>query len=201
MAYTSDDDVFETFSVLSKVVILVPVIVVIIALVYKFNKQDQRSPLRSSSFEGQAKPTIYNQTTSGKINIDLKGPLICNGKIDDLIVNAFIKDKKIKVILDQKTKKENMIINGDCYYYWQEGQYTGEKICGLSSFMSLAETMINLGGPNLNLITSQLTKLGLDQKIATNEAKITELVKSCKKGNIDTKIFEVPGNILFKNKK
>ena len=187
------DDVFEIFSILSKVVIVVPIAIVIIGLVYKFN-QSQNSPLRPAQrdFEGQAKPK--SQTTPSKITIDLKGPLVCSGKIDNLTVNAFIKDKKIKVILDQKTKKENLLLNGDCYYRWQESQYTGEKICGLSSFLNIAETMMNFGGLNL-------AELGLDQKIATNQAKITELVQSCKKQNVDVKTFEIPENILFKNKK
>lgn len=193
------DDVFEIFSILSKAIIIVPVVVVIIGLVYKFNKQDQRPQIKD---QNRITPTIFKQqgNNQAKINIDLKGPFICYGQIDNLTVNAFIKDKKIKVILDQKTKKENMLFNGDCYYRWQEGQYVGERICGLSPFMGVAETMINFGGLNLDLVTSQLTKLGLDQKIATNEAKITELIQSCKKKNVDIKTFEVPNNILFKNK-
>ena len=50
------DDVFEIFSILSKVVIVVPIAIVIIGLVYKFN-QSQNSPLRPAQrdFEGQAK--------------------------------------------------------------------------------------------------------------------------------------------------
>lgn len=194
------DDVFEIFSILSKAVIVAPVIVVIIALVYKFNTKgkalNQIQPTVSPT-------TIQQQKTSSqsKINIDLKGPLVCSGKVEDLIINVFIKDKKIKIITDQKNTKDNIFFNGDCYYRWGEGEYVGERICGLSPFMSAAETMINLGVLNFNSITSQLTKLGLNQKIATNEAKITELVQNCKKKNINMSVFEVPGNILFKNKK
>ena len=194
------DDVFEIFSVLSKAIIVVPIVVVIIGLIYRFNKQDQKSKIKDQNL---VTPTIIKQQNNNqsKITIDLKGPLVCKGKIDNLTIDASIKDKKIKVFLDQKTKKENMLLAGDCYYRWEEGQYAGEKVCGLSSFISIAETVISLGGSNLSLITSQLTKLGLDKKIATNEAKITEIVQSCKKGNIDTNFFEVPSNILFKNKK
>lgn len=195
------DDVFEIFSILSKAVIIVPIMVVFIGLIYRFNQsQNSPLPLRIEGLTGQAKPKIKNQATQTKINIDLKGPLVCDGKIDNLIINAFIKDKKIKAVLNQNNIKSNVLFNGDCYYRWQEGEYVGERVCGLSPFMSVAETMMNFGGLNLNSITSQLAKLGLDQKIATNQAKITELVQSCKKKDIDTKTFVVPNNILFKNK-
>jgi len=194
------DEVFEIFSVLSKVIIFIPIVVVIIGLIYRFNQPQNVNP-KTQNQNLNPKSNQAQDNNKSKITIDLKGPLVCNGKIDDLTVSAFIKDKKIKAVFDQKNIKNNILLNGDCYYYWLTGQYTGEKVCGLSAIVGLVETMINFGGFNLDLVTSQLLNFGIDQKIATNEAKITELIQNCQKKNIDDKVFELPNNILFKNKK
>ncbi len=198
MANIDHDDVFEVFSILSKIIIFIPIAVIIVALVYKFN-QNQNPKLKTQSQSSNLKSNHTQNNTQPKLTLDLTGPWVCSGKIDNLLVDIFIKDKKIKAVLDQKNKKENMVFNDGCYFHWFNDQYVGEKLCGLSSFVPVVETMISFG--DLDLVIKQLAKLGLEEKIATNSAEATKLMQSCRKKNIDAEIFYVPANILFKNKK
>lgn len=192
-----NDNLLEIFSVLSKAVIIIPIVVVVIALIFKFNKQPQQ-PL-DYSFRPTltiVPPTIQ---TPFPIKLDLKGPLVCGSKVDSASTSAFIKDKKIKIIFNNKNERENILVSGDCFYNWDEGEFTGRRVCGLSPLLSIAETMASFGGLRADLLFNQLNNLGINNKIATDQAKINALVKSCKQEVIDESVFEVPTSILFRN--
>lgn len=192
-----DDNLLEIFSVLSKAIIVIPIIIVIAALFFRFNKKHQPT----LDYLYKPSPTITPKPTviSSPIKLDLKGPFICSGKIEEASASAFIKDKKIKIILQNKKETENILIAGDCFYKWDEGEYTGRRVCGLSPLISMVETLAGFGGLNFDLLFDQLNSFNVDNKIATDQAKINELVKSCKKENIKEEIFEVPAGVLFKN--
>lgn len=190
-----DNNLFEIFSYLSKAVIIIPVAVVIIALIFRFNQKPKEKSLLITPTV-KLSPTVEPART--KINIDLKGPLICKGKIEESVVSAYIKDKKIKIIINRKTEIENILVLGDCFYNWDEGEFSGRRICGLSPLFSIAETMAKFNGLDADLLFSKLNSLGV-KKIATDQAKITELVNTCKKESINEKKFFLPTNILFKN--
>lgn len=190
------DNLLDIFSALSKIIIIIPIVVVLVALIFKFNKKNSPQLIKFS-----LPPTITPKIVQKppQLKIDLKGPLTCIGNINDASISAFIKDKKIKVIVDKNKEKENILISGDCFYNWDEGEFSGKRICGLSSVISLAETMTNFGGLGADLLFSQLNNLGISNQIATDQAKIAKLVNTCKKDVIDEKVFVVPTNILFKN--
>ncbi len=66
---------------------------------------------------------------------------------------------------------------------WEKGKYSGEKICGIASYLSYFEQF------------SQLGFMGI------GNLDLASLTDSCKKEEIkDIRIFEMPKNILFKNK-
>lgn len=195
------DSFFEIFSILSKAVIVVPIVVVIIGLVYKFNEKKNSS----NQSENLITPTVFQKqktNSQSKINIDLKGPLVCQGKLEEASIAAYIKDKKIKIIIDRKIEVENILISDDCFYNWDEGEFSGKRICGLSPFISVAEMSMNFGGMSADVLLNQLASLGIKDKIATDQAKIVELINACKKEEIvNQQIFAVPTNVLFKNAK
>jgi len=192
------DNLFEVFAFLSKAVIIIPIAVVIISLLLHFNQQ----PSKKSTLI--IAPTLLPavKPTTPKIKIDLKGPLICQGNLQNSSATAYIKDKKIKAVVKEKNTTSNFLVNGDCFYNWKAGEFVGSRICGLSPILSLFETMSGFGGMGLDLILNQLTQLGVGNKIATDQAKIAELINACKKQTIsDLGIFEIPKNVLFKNAK
>ena len=195
-----NDEIFEIFSILSRVIIFIPVAVVFIALIYKFNQTPYNSKKERQNFIIPTIAPVSKIPNQTKINIDLKGPLVCQGSLDGLKVKIFLKDKKIRAITEQKNKKENFLLNDDCFYSWLEGEYFGEKKCGLAPIINIAEEIIGLNGVNLSLVGDQLAKFGIEQKIATDEAKISQLIKNCQKKEIASQTFSLPQNILFKNK-
>lgn len=190
-----NENLFEIFIVLSKAIIVIPIAVLIIALVMKYNQQPQTKNI----FPTPAKVLPTVKPTTEKINFDLKGPLICQGKIDEASVSAYIKNKNIKIVIDKDRERENILVAGDCFYNWEKGDFSGKRICGLSSLLSVAETMAGFGGFNAGFLFSQLNNFGVNTKIATDQAKIADLVNTCKKEIIDDKVFIVPTNILFRN--
>lgn len=193
-----NDNLFDFFSVISKAVIIVPIVVVIVALLFKFNKK----PMQQLSYRITPTPTIITRPTqvSTSIKFDLKGSIICGGKVDSASVSAYIKDKKIKIIFDNKDKKENLLVSGDCFYNWEEGEFSGQKMCGLSPVLSIIETIASFGGLNFELLFDQLKNFGINNKVASDQAKINQLVKTCREEKIDEQLFKIPTNILFKNR-
>lgn len=167
----------DFFSFVSKAVIIIPIVVVILSLMIKFNQS--KTGLINPT------PTTIQIAQNNSFKLDLKGPIVCG--------NLFIKDKKVLY----KNKMTNYLLTGDCLYIWQEGKINGEKKCGLTNYLNIAENY--LGPLNINdLINNNLVKDFIKDK----SININDVISSCKKGGIkDDSIFSVPEKVLFSNKK
>ncbi len=193
-----NDSLLEIFSILSKAIIIIPVIVVLLALFFRFNKK----PRQNLRYFSPPSPTITPKPTNvfNPIKFNLKGPIVCQGEINGASASAFIKDKKIRIIFQNKGDRENILVSGDCFYNWDEGEFSGQKMCGLSPVLSIVETMASFGGLNFELLFNQLKNLGVSNKVASDQAKVNQLVKTCREEKIDERLFKIPTNILFKNR-
>ena len=165
------------FSYVSKAVIIIPIFIFILSLIFKFS-QTKTSWINPT-------PTTIQITQNNAIKLDLKGPIICD--------NMFIKDKKILL----RNKLTNYLLNGDCLYIWDRDKINGEKKCGLTNYVNIAENY--LGFLNINdLVNNNLVKDFIKDK----NIDLMSVVKSCKKGEIkDNSIFGIPGKVLFNYKK
>lgn len=171
----------DFFSYVSKAVIVIPIFILIISLFFKFNTPKNRLDLPAGRQVNQA-PTIKPIAQNNSFKFDLKGPILCD--------NLFIKDKKVLL----KNKITNYLLNGDCLYIWEAGKSTGEKKCGLSNYVSMAENYLGFLSIN-DLINNDLVK----DKIKNKDIDLNAAVKSCKRGEIkDKSIFEIPKKIIFK---
>lgn len=149
-----------------------------------FYKLDQITPVGKPSMVST--PTIYISLTP-KLNLDLNGPLICQYTSKQSTISALIKNKSVFATKIMGKQETDYLLKGDCLYFWKKGQYSGEKICGLSSYL----TLINIK-PQFDLSSLPL---------GSHSAEIQNVIKSCKKKEIkDENIFELPKNVLFKNK-
>lgn len=175
MNKTNDLDNF--FSFVSKAVIIIPIFVLIISLFLKFNQS-------KTVLINQA-PTTIPTMQNNAFKFDLKGPIVC----DDLFIN----DKKVLL----KNKLINYLLNGDCFYIWEKGKANGEKKCGLTNYVNMAENY--LGFLNINdLVKNNLVKDFIKDK----NIDLMNVIKSCKKEEIkDLSIFDVPRKVLFSDKK
>lgn len=158
----------DFFSFVSKAVIVIPIVILIISLFIKFN---------------QPKMGLTNQQT-GLVNdfkLNLQGPIVCD--------NLFIQNKKVLF----KNKTINYLLNGDCFYTWETGKLNGEKRCGLSNYVNMAENYLGFLSMD-DLINNNLIK----DKIKNKDIDLEKVVKSCKRGEIkDKTIFEIPKKIVF----
>lgn len=97
---------------------------------------------------------------------------------------AIVDDTKIAVTITQNKTKSEVIFDGDCLYRWTRGKSSGERSCGLKSYLPYASQFIS---------NDSLQKLF---------PQTNELTSACQEiSTVDQKIFEVPKTVLFKNKK
>src|SRR3989344_3585123 len=119
----------DFFSFISKAVIIIPIIILILSLLFKFNRTN-----KPDSFNYQLVNPTATSIPAAKIKIDFNGPLVCRYKNDDQKYNLFVKNRKI--ILEVKTGSQT-------------------KKYDLSSYLSFFEGMLNNGSANLDSLVSQ----------------------------------------------
>lgn len=95
-------------------------------------------------------------------------------------------------------RKDNVLVKGDCYYKWNTGEFTGDKMCGISTYISLYETISAVsGGMDLGTLLS-FSQMS-DVKTASISADfLQKTVESCKKVEVNDSVFTVPTTIRFK---
>lgn len=108
----------DFFSIVSKAVIIIPVVIVIAALILKFNQ-----PIRQTNIRNQVNQPTKNPSPVKKIELDLKGPWICR-----------FKQNQKEYLLSIKKRKIVLEIN----------EAGAIKKIDLSSFSSILENLFNL---------------------------------------------------------
>lgn len=201
------DDFFHTAS---KLTIVVPIAVILLAIFLKFGRG---APQEKSFLKYSLTPTptkaknlfesinrLKQSTSSAKFN--LTGPLSCSISADTATMSAYVKDKKIRLSIEEKNNFQNYLLREDCVYIWKSGSYSGEKICGLSQQIGLIESLLSS-----NLIDPTVIFENLNQVMAVSPTGISSLglesvLNSCSSRAIQNlTVFDIPKNILFKNKK
>lgn len=179
----------DFFHIISRLVIVVPILIIIVGIMTKFNRQTVVSPQKIVVL-----PTVSVSPNPTVAQIDLTGPWSCKFSSATATVSAFIKDKKIVAKIQNNEQTNNFIINGDCLYSYTQGAYSGEKVCGISTYLNLFNVL-----PLNMLDNAQLKNLGKNLPLNIDDLK--KGLNSCKKESIkDESVFEVPKNVLFKNK-
>ncbi len=187
----------EIFHVFSKMIIVVPVVIVIMALFMRFTQKT--SPL--SFNQTVPAPTVHilptsaSVSASSSIRVMLDGPFVCNYNSKDATVNAYIKSKNVQAILQQQNNTTHIILANDCVYFWDNKKITGAKMCGLSPYISL------FGQIPINSLLGN-SSLPIPSLVQTQSLNVSEILKSCKKQDFNTSnYFKIPQNIVFTEQK
>ncbi|PIY69417.1 hypothetical protein COY90_00805, partial [Candidatus Roizmanbacteria bacterium CG_4_10_14_0_8_um_filter_39_9] len=172
------DLVHDFFEIGSKAIFLIPVILFIIMLFQILGPSKGTPQIHNS-------PILTPTIVPAQKTLNLQGPFICTSSSKTASWSAYIKDKKIVVISKQNNEVGNYLLDGDCGYMWKTPGLTGQKICGISSYVSIAENLLSTGiiSPD-SLLNSNLSSLGTSESIG----EIKKLIKSCKKSSIPNKI-------------
>lgn len=190
----------EFFYYSSKVILSIPIIIVILGLVVKFNqKKEQNSDYKSKKIIStpiiSPKLTAVPKPVKENSSFNLQGPLVCRYSSNEASISAYIKNKNIFVKINKKDKGENFLVSGDCLYSWKDNQYTGEKICGIGQYISLVSSLPFID-PSLVLNGELL----LDKsELPIKKEEFDHLASFCKKEKINDEIFKPPLAIIFKN--
>ena len=142
-----------------------------------------------------------DKKSSPEAQFNLTGPLTCSISKESTAVEAYVKDKKILIQMNEKNVLNNYLLNGDCVFIWKSGIYSGEKICGISQQVAIVEGLLSSGFLDPNLVFGSLGKVFDLPDIGGSQDVLKTAMSSCMNEEIPKSVqFEIPKNVLFKNK-
>lgn len=182
---------YKGMEFISKFVIIVPIAIILGTL---FLKYGVKGPTQSRPDAVRMKESI-KESPESKIKLNLMGPFVCSYANDSATISAYIKNRKIFIQLQDQEKEEYHLVSGDCYYHWNKGKTSGEKKCGISSYLSMADRAISLGLVDFTNLSSFIPESSM-VSVSSSEGQIQDMMRSCKKKEVDPSVFAVP-KILF----
>lgn len=199
----------DFFHFVSRLTIVFPIGLILIAIFVKLtNGNSQQKGFREYSLTPTPSKSLSildklnspkKSTPSAKFN--LTGPLTCEFNSESGDVKAYIKDKKILIRMNEKNILNNYLLNGDCIYIWKSEIYSGEKICGIAQQVSIVEGLLATGLLDSNFIFSKLGKSFELPITGSSQDDVNSALDSCREEKTPSSVqFEVPKNVLFKNK-
>ncbi|OGK10705.1 hypothetical protein A2767_04465 [Candidatus Roizmanbacteria bacterium RIFCSPHIGHO2_01_FULL_35_10] len=200
------DDFFHS---VSRFIIIVPIIIVVVAIFLKLVNGTSRqkgfkeysltpTPTKSQNIIDSLN---MSKKSSPSAKFNFTGPLVCDFTSDVVNVNAYVKNKRIYIKMDEKNIISNYLLNGDCVYIWKNGTYSGEKVCGISQQVSIFEGLLASGFLDPNMIFGSLGKLFNLPSIGGSQDTLKSAMSTCKNEEVPETIkFDIPKNVLFKNK-
>lgn len=195
------EDLETIFHSLSRVIIIVPLILIVVALFVKFANWQKTS--KSSQKIRQVIPTSTpvkkEPVASGQATLNFDGPYVCDYSFSTGSISAKIKNKKAVARISNKNKVENILLNGDCVYIWEPETYSGQKICGISSYLSIFQALANFQMVDIGMVFQFLPQLGLKNSFDLKEKDLKNFMSSCRSQDVVESAFIIPQNILFKN--
>lgn len=182
------------FNIFSKIIFFFPILIIIFGLFIKLSESTSKIPQKNIAF-----PTLTPTISNNKFKLDLKTSFECSFKKDNDEIILLNKNKTILLKTIENKSIKNFLLQGDCYYSWTSGQFSGSKKCGISSLVTVAETLISL---DQNTSIEELIKVIPDDalnKLSLNKQEIKKISDSCHYRNLKEEEFKLPQNILFKN--
>lgn len=181
------DPLYEFFHGFSRIFIVIPIVILVAGLIIRFN---QNKP-QGLSYKTNQIVSPTKKINTSVINLNLKGPFICNFSSKEATISGYIKNSKVYAQIKKQKETTNIILNDDCIYVWMEKSFDGQKFCGLKQYISMI-------GNNSALLSNLLSNQSMFPKKTID---IQSVVNSCRKEEIqDERVFELPKNVLFKNK-
>lgn len=174
----------------SKLILLFPIILIFFGLIIRFNQDKEKKTIYQEKKPKPTSATILSPTIKKMTSFNLQGPLVCQLTDKEASISAYIKDKNIFAKVIEKEGRQNFLFKEDCLYLWQDGQYTGEKICGVGQYLNLVTSL-----PFFDFSSV----IGNYSKNLFKELNFSRLVSSCEAKKVEDEIFTLPPRVIFKN--
>ncbi|MCL4374757.1 hypothetical protein M1523_02755 [Patescibacteria group bacterium] len=187
-------DLTPFFSAFSRWVVVVPGVVVVVALLlayrHYFFGPAFPSPRQAST---QSLPTTAPLTdeitpASPAASINLTGPWQCRSAG----LALWIKNHRVYA----EHQDNHYLLQGDCFYSWID--QTGEKICGLSTYVDLADSLLQTGLLDQSVIQTAIGEWLPEENSGSASAALTQLFSHCQKTPVDDGRFTLPAGVNFK---
>lgn len=128
-------------------------------------------------------------------DLDLQTPRTCLYKSENLNIKASIAHGQGSARITDEIKTNRLILSEDCLYIWEENEFTGTKLCGISQYISLYRSFSSLFSPDM--FASILPMLS-SQTGTNSMSMITDILASCIEGPVNQAEFTIPAQIIFK---
>jgi len=193
------DTIHDFFYSFSRIVIIIPIIVVIFSVLLKISKSET-TVTENITMPAPTQTTVLSTSQNNKV-IDLQGPSICVFQTKEASWSALIQNRNISAVSNSKTKVIHYLIKDDCFYTWEKNKYTGEKMCGIGQLLSIGESVINSGFMNKNMFDMLLNQSKINLPVSIKYEDFQKMKTSCKPvDSIPISQFELPKRVLFKSK-
>ena len=177
------------FRIVSKVVIIFPILVIVAAF-FLWSPTQKKADNAISPI-----PEVLSPTQK-PTQIDINGSYACAFKTEkNATIEAYIKHKSLFVQTAALKKTTYVLFQKDCLYEWQKNVLQGQMTCGLSQYVSLFESMSKMGLASPDSYLS--TFLGKTGSIKDEKGNTLSLEKACQKKQINDELFQVPRAVQF----
>ncbi len=190
---------------LPRIIIAIPIAVIVLVVYIKMAFPNQLRMLTSTRSEsllsGNPTATAENQESipvpqkSEPVSFDIVKPRTCEYSNEALTAYVFIQNSKVSATITQKDGIKNIVLLHDCVHIWQEGESSGQQICGVSQYLGLFQTYSSFLSPSM--ITSMIPGLsGIGARGSGD--MLSSVLNSCVDGSVDEREFVLPTNVIFK---
>jgi len=190
------------FFPLSRIIIIIPIVVLLVALYFKisenktlsYNKSPVATPTTVLQVQSEPSMPVKKNSVDNSLNLDLTGPYQCEDTQASHSAKLYIKNKNIYASIVENQQRQDFLLKGDCIYRWSG--YKGEKSCGISEYVGLYETLSAVGFMSFDTLFEKGMEMG--GMSASSEASLKRTINSCKKQIVADSIFTYPSNVVFK---
>lgn len=193
------DSIHDFFHTFSRIIIVLPFIIIIFAIILKVSKSD--TVMTGQSAAPLVTPATIMSTSQSNASINLQKPSLCSFQTKEASWSAFIRNRMIKVINTNNITTSYYLLKNDCFYTWEKNKYSGEKMCGVGQFVSVGENLVNSGLMSEDMFNIMQSQLKINVPLSIQYSDIQKIISSCKSSSdIPLSQFELPKQVLFKSK-
>ncbi|MDA1316726.1 MAG: hypothetical protein O3B87_01725 [bacterium] len=189
---------------LPRLIVAIPIAILVLGVYVKMAFPNQLRMLTSSQSDNlisSESASEYSQQesipaphTSDPVSFDIVKPRTCEYKSDGINAQVFVQNNKVSATITQEGEVKRIMLLDDCAHIWQEGEFTGQQICGVSQYLELFQTYSSFLSPDM--LIGMIPGLDEGTEIGSGDI-LSRVLNSCVDGAVDESKFILPKNINF----